>query len=127
MFLASGEDDLLSAKGISNITTQKIAELLNVNIYIEKPHPSLPGVIVGELGGPVYDLCSLISSTLNEAGKILVDFGYPDLGGFVREAVADAGKLNSIAKPGVDLDLILERVRKFHRTRDPSIDSFLYS
>lgn len=85
MYLSSttGEDDLLSAKGMRTTTPQKIAELMSVKIYSERSHETLPGVTVGELGGRVYDLVKLISTTLNETGEILQRSGLPDLGSFV--------------------------------------------
>lgn len=113
MFITSAggeEEDLLSAKGISTISTQKIAELLGLPIFIDKPHATIPGVTVGELGGPIYEFCSLISGTLNETGKILVESRYADLGGFVREAMKEGARVDTANKPGGDLDVILERV-----------------
>lgn len=80
---ATGQDDLLAAKGMKTVTPQQIAELMSVKIYVERSHETLPGVTVGELGGRVYDLVKLISMTLNETGEILERSGVPDLGSFV--------------------------------------------
>lgn len=80
---ATGQGDLLSTKGMRTVTPQRIAELMSVEIYVERSHETLPGVTVGELGGRVYDLVKLISSTLNETGEILEQSGMPDLGSFV--------------------------------------------
>lgn len=80
---ATGQSDLLSAKGMITVTPQHIAELMSVQIYVTRPHETLPGVTVGELGGRVYDLVKLISATLNETGEILERSGMPDLGSFV--------------------------------------------
>ena len=80
---ATGQGDLLSAKGMRTVTPQQIAELMSVKIYVERSHETLSGVTVGELGGPVYDLVKLISTTLNETGEILERSGMPDLGSFV--------------------------------------------
>ncbi|KAG8213761.1 hypothetical protein J3R82DRAFT_10470 [Butyriboletus roseoflavus] len=80
---ATGQGDLLTAKGMRTITPQQIAELMSVKIYVERSHETLPGVTVGELGGHVYDLVKLISTTLNETGEILERSGMPDFGSFV--------------------------------------------
>ncbi|KIJ18968.1 hypothetical protein PAXINDRAFT_128203 [Paxillus involutus ATCC 200175] len=85
LYLSSvtGQDDLLAAKGMRSITPQQVAEFLSVKIHVERPHEELPGVTVGELGGPIYELVNLISTTLNETGEILEQSGVPDLGSFV--------------------------------------------
>ncbi|TEB37545.1 hypothetical protein FA13DRAFT_1726658 [Coprinellus micaceus] len=94
MYITStpSEGDYLSANGLRSISAAKIAELIGVDIHIERPHPSLPGVTVGELGGPLYEYVLLVTQTLNETGKILLDHGYPNLGFFVVEALKEAKK-----------------------------------
>lgn len=114
LFLASstgGEGDLLSARGMQDIQEQKVAELMRVSLHVERPHESIPGLTVGELGGPMHELVKLITGTLNETGLILVKAGYPDLGSFVLEALQEGEKVKSRAKVGADVDVILERVR----------------
>ncbi|KAG5221309.1 ATP-NAD kinase domain-containing protein [Salix suchowensis] len=99
MYLVSSTDDegdLLSARGLKVIGTQKVAELMRVSVHVEKPHESIPGVTVGTLGGPMYDLVQLITNTLNETGRVLVDTGYPDLGSFVIEALKEGTIWNAI-------------------------------
>lgn len=94
------------------ITDAKVAELMRVSLHVERPHESIPGVTVGELAGPMYDLVTLITQTLNETGSVLVKAGYPDLGSFVLEALKEGEKVKSADKPGADVDVILERVRR---------------
>lgn len=111
MYLMSSTDDegdLLSARGLKAIGTQKVAELMRVSVHVEKPHESIPGVTVGTLGGPMYDLVQLITNTLNETGRVLVDTGYPDLGSFVIEALKEGAKAK--ATPDAEVDTILDRV-----------------
>ncbi|ESK85239.1 hypothetical protein Moror_11386 [Moniliophthora roreri MCA 2997] len=116
MYISS--EDLLSAKGIKDITQSKIAEIMRVSIHTETPHSSIPGVTVGTLGGPMHNLVNLITSTLNETGTILVQGGYPDLGSFVLEALnAAKAKESDEAK----IDCILHRlVSAFPAFRDQS-------
>ena len=112
------EDDLLSARGMQTISEGKVAELMGVadKIHVEKPHPSLPAVNVGELGGPIWELVQLVTAVLKETGDVLVKSGYKDLGSFVFEALKESEKAQRSSRSGqVDLecDVILERVRLF--------------
>ena len=114
LFLTSfigGEGDLLSAHGMQSIDEQKVAEFMRVSLHVERPHESIPGVTVGELGGPMHDLVKLITGTLNDTGSVLVKSGYPDLGSFVIEALQEGEKAKSEDKVGADVDVVLERVR----------------
>ncbi|KAL0562713.1 hypothetical protein V5O48_019368, partial [Marasmius crinis-equi] len=47
---AADEGDLMSARGMAAISEAKVAELMQVDMYVEKPHSTIPGVTVGELG-----------------------------------------------------------------------------
>ncbi|KAH8828119.1 hypothetical protein DL96DRAFT_1463466 [Flagelloscypha sp. PMI_526] len=115
------DNDLLSAKGLAAMTELKVAELLQVNIHIEQPHESIPGIVVGQLGGPIYELVKLITQTLNETGKILVTSGYPSLGSFVAEAL-EQGKKKKDEGHGADADVVLERlVTAFPAFRDMTV------
>ncbi|THH07764.1 hypothetical protein EW145_g3165 [Phellinidium pouzarii] len=108
---SSGADsDFLSAEGMQTIGMQTIAEQLHVSMHVERPHESIPGVTVGELGGPMHQLVLLITRTLNETGNILVKAGYPDLGTFVLE-VLNTGKKAAKGGPP-DVDTVLEHIVK---------------
>lgn len=98
------ETDYMSARGMVALDHQKVADLMGVlkHIHIEVPHKSLPGVIVGELGGPIFELVRIITKVLNETGEVLQSGGYPDLGTFVLEA---------LKKANGDPDLVLQQVR----------------
>ncbi len=112
---AGGEADLLSAKGMQSIEEGKVAELMGVSdkVHIEKPHATLPGVLVGELGGPVWEVVQLVTKVMRETGNVLMTSGYPDMGTFVLEALKEgekARKDNSNEKMHPECDVILERV-----------------
>lgn len=98
------EADYMSARGMVALDHQKVADLMGVlkHIHVEAPHKSLPGVIVGELGGPIFELVRIITKILNETGEVLQSGGYPDLGTFVLEA---------LEKAKGDPDLVLKQVR----------------
>lgn len=104
-------DDYLSAKGMQSIDDGKIAELWNVSLHIEKPHPTMPAVMVGERGGPMNELVGLVTHTLNQTGAILSSMGYPNLGAFVAEALRKAEKAKGSSDPDAESDIILEQVR----------------
>ncbi|KAF9516693.1 hypothetical protein BS47DRAFT_1483839 [Hydnum rufescens UP504] len=53
-----GDDDLLSARGMQNITRERVAEHMQLSIHEEKPHPTIPAITVGGIGGPHLDFLS---------------------------------------------------------------------
>ncbi|KAJ7497122.1 hypothetical protein FB451DRAFT_1210178 [Mycena latifolia] len=116
------EDDLLSARGMQRISEGKVAEIMRVNVHTEKPHETLEHVIIGELGGPLYDLVKLVTQVLNETGGILVNMGYPDLGMFVLEALKNGRKARLDINNHADVEVILEQlVRAFPAFQDMSV------
>lgn len=109
-----GEGDMLSARGMQGIDEGKVAELMNVadKVHQEKAHNEIPGVTVGELGGPIYEVVQLITKTLKSTGDVLVSGGYQDLGTFVLEALKEGDKARQKAEPGQvdpECDVVLER------------------
>ena len=98
------EVDYMSAGGMVALDHQKVADLMGVlnHVHVEVPHKSLPGVVVGELGGPIFELVRIITKVLNETGEVLRSGGYPDLGTFVLEA---------LKKAKGDPELVLQQVR----------------
>ena len=97
------EADYMSARGMVALDHQKVADLMGVlrHIHVEVPHKSLPGVIVGELGGPIFELVRIITRVLNETGEVLQTGGYPNLGAFLLEA---------LKKAKGDPDIVLQQV-----------------
>ncbi|KAL1682673.1 hypothetical protein EV122DRAFT_259053 [Schizophyllum commune] len=107
---AGDAGELLSAEGMRAIGDGKVAELLRVNVHLERAHETIPGVTVGELGGPLYELVRLITRTLNETGERLVEMGYPDLGTLVAEALKAGGKARKEDDPDAEEDKVLEQI-----------------
>lgn len=101
------DGDLLSAKGLKDIASAKVAELMGLQVHVEKPHPTIPGVVVGELGGPTFDFVQLVTGVLNETGKLLLEQGYPNFGFLVVEALKEADK------SGSGCDVVIEKVISF--------------
>ena len=106
----SSDGDFLSAKGIQSLSTAKVAELIGVNVHVEKPHSTIPGVTIGELGGPVYQYVQLVTHVLNETGRILLDSGYPNLGFLVVEALKEGERTGYDGKAYAAVDIVIERV-----------------
>ena len=106
----SGQGDLLSAKGLQAMDISKIAEFMGVSLHVERPHDKIPGITVGELGGPLYELVKHIASVLNETGQILQSGGYPNLGSFVVEALQQSRRLQTDSNSDKALDFVLEKV-----------------
>ena len=108
-----GDDNLLSASGMKKITEGRVADLFGVadKIHTERPHSEIPGVTVGELGGPIWELVQLITKVMKETGTILVDGGYHDLGSFVLEALKEGEKAKT-GSNGInpECEVIVERV-----------------
>lgn len=117
---STSEGDLLSSRGMQSISMTKVAELMGVSLHIEKPQEGLPGVIVGELGGPLYDLVKQITEVLNQTGEILVSGGYLNLGSFVLEALKEAG--GSASQDLASIEVVLERlVKAFPALQDMAV------
>ena len=112
MYLTGQDSELLLAKGMQTIQEQQVAELLQVGLHVEKPHATIPGVTVGVLGGPMYELVALITRTLNETGDVLVNSGYKDMGSFMVEALKEGEKHKSADTSGADVEIVLERASR---------------
>ncbi|KAI0093332.1 hypothetical protein BDY19DRAFT_923303 [Irpex rosettiformis] len=119
------EDDLLSARGMQKITEGQVADFMGVagKIHIERPHPDIPGVKVGELGGPVWELVQLVTKVMKETGIILANGGYHDLGSFVLEALKEGEKAKEKADViNPECEVAVERlVKAFPSFRDMSV------
>lgn len=90
------------------VNDSNIAELLAIPLHVERPHDTIPGVTIGELGGPLYGFVQLIVKVLNETGTILVSSGYPNLGAFVAETLKESSR--GPTQPNANVDFVLERV-----------------
>lgn len=106
------DSGLMSARGWSQITDVQVAGLLNISLHQERPHETIPGLIVGERGGPLSELVELIVKTLKETGEVLVKGGYDDLGAFVAEALEEGKKAGAAGGMGPSADAVLERLVK---------------
>ncbi|KAI0768706.1 hypothetical protein BD413DRAFT_92175 [Trametes elegans] len=107
---AATEGDYFSARGMEGITEATVADLMRVtdSVHVERPHETIQGLTVGELGGPVWEVVQLVTKTLKETGAVLVKGGYPDLGSFVLEALKEGEKAKKAG--GDEAEVALERL-----------------
>ncbi|KAG8908023.1 hypothetical protein FRB99_000841 [Tulasnella sp. 403] len=121
-----GPSNLLSAKGMQTITRERVAELLNISLHVETPHPTIAGLTIGQLGGPLLELAELIANVLSETGGVLERAGYPDLGAFVLEALKEAKtEGDKVGAPPL-AEVVLERlVKAFPAFQDMAVALFL--
>ena len=59
----AGAGDYFSAEGMASMTEATVADLMRVTdfIHVERAHESIPGVTVGELAGPIWEVVQLSS------------------------------------------------------------------
>ncbi|KAI0829880.1 hypothetical protein BC628DRAFT_1314556 [Trametes gibbosa] len=107
---SAGAGDYFSARGMQEITEPTVADLMGVTnaIHVERPHESIPGLTVGELGGPVWEIVQIITKTLQGTGEALSQGGYPDLGSFVLEALKEGEKAKKTG--GDEAEVAVERL-----------------
>lgn len=87
---------------------------MGVSVHVERAHESIPGVTVGEVGGPIHELVQLLKTLMNETGNVLVNGGYTDLGSFVLEALKEGEKATrQSGDKTAAAEVILERVSAF--------------
>lgn len=105
---AEDGSDNLSARAIKEISIARVAELMNVSVHVERPHESIPGVTVGEMGGPLYEFVKLVTDVLNVTGETLLRQGYPDLGSFVLETLKEGERVGK--GKDIDVNVVLDKV-----------------
>ena len=98
----------MSAHGMKIISRARIAELMQLSnhIHVEKAHPSIPGLTIGELGGSLYEFVDQITLVLNETGTILLNRSYSSLGAFVLDALKKSQNEEGLVDPEVVLDQV---------------------
>lgn len=108
---------------MQKITRESVAEHIQLRILEEKPHPTMPAITVGGLGGPHLEFVELVTKVLHETGDVLQGAGYPNLGSFILEAIKEAERVGKAAGGGANPDVIVQRLAQaFPSFRD--MDSF---
>lgn len=86
----SGDRDLLTSRGMQSATLDEVASHARLSIMVEKPHPTMPAITVGEKGGPLLPFVQYLVDVLRETGEVLVGAGYASLGAFIAEGLVQA-------------------------------------
>ncbi|CDZ97674.1 Protein of unknown function DUF2419 [Phaffia rhodozyma] len=85
------ESDHLSAQGMKRLTENEVASLMGgLPMMVEKPHPTLPGIVVGEPGGRLREFVLMVHGVMTQTGSILLDQGFGSLGEFIVSLLKDA-------------------------------------
>jgi len=72
MYLSADEgDSALDTLALERVTPSTFAQLLGVPTHSETPHPSLPGVVVGTIGGPLREPFEMAAKMCVETAAFL--------------------------------------------------------
>ena len=96
----------LTAAGMASMTEHEASEYLKVPILVEKEHPTLPGVRVGERDAEAVEIVDLVRGVMNETGRILQSLKHKSLGEWVASTLSDP----SIASPEQRLDYFIRQM-----------------
>ncbi|KAJ3181594.1 hypothetical protein HDU85_003536 [Gaertneriomyces sp. JEL0708] len=117
LYIGGGQDsdatsgsNALSARGLKSLDAATVAELLGVTLHEEKPHESIPGLVVGIRGGDINEAIELVVGACNETGERLLQRGYANLGVFVLEALKEAEGIKKTKSDTAAADYFVERL-----------------
>lgn len=110
----SKDSGYLTADGLANFSQDQTIELMDLNPFNEHPHPTLPGVVVGEKDDMAFEYISLITTTLNEVGSTLKQLGKQSFGSYLMDLFENAHDAN---------DVVTELVNRFDSFRDEYVVS----
>lgn len=88
----------LSAEHLARVSTHDLAQLMQVTLFRETPHPTLGSAVqVGDKDETAFEIVELVRGVLNQTGEILLREKCTSLGEWVQkklvETGADPGKL----------------------------------
>ena len=86
----SALEDALSSRRMQNASLDEVASHMRISIVVERPHPNMPAIMIGEKGGPLLPFVQRVVSVLRETGDFLVKHSYANLGVFLAEGLKEA-------------------------------------
>lgn len=86
----SALEDALSSRRMQNASLDDVASHMRISIVVEKPHPTIPAITIGEQGGPLLPFVQRVVKVLRETGDFLVKQGYANFGVFLEEGLKEA-------------------------------------
>ena len=93
MYLSADEgDSALDTLALERVTPSTLAQLLGVPTHSETPHPSLPGVVVGTIGGPLREPFEMAAKMCVETAAFLKARQHKNLASYVWEVCEQASR-----------------------------------
>ncbi|TIB74230.1 hypothetical protein E3Q24_00686 [Wallemia mellicola] len=110
----SKDSGTLTVDGLEGFTNEFTIELLDIKPFNEKPHPTLPGVVVGERDDVAFEFVNLVTSTLNDIGRTLRQLNKASFGDYLFDLFSQASGADNIVK---DLVTRFESFRDEHTVK----------
>ncbi|TIC45595.1 hypothetical protein E3Q08_01188 [Wallemia mellicola] len=92
----SKDSGTLTVDGLEGFTNEFTIELLDIKPFNEKPHPTLPGVVVGERDDVAFEFVNLVTSTLNDIGRTLRQLNKASFGDYLFDLFSQASGADNI-------------------------------
>lgn len=80
----------LDAHALETVTVASLAQALGVPTHTETPHPTIPFITVGTVGGPLQEPLELAAQMCTETAAFLREHGYQDLASYVLDVCEQA-------------------------------------
>ncbi|TIA93580.1 hypothetical protein E3P99_00073 [Wallemia hederae] len=106
----------LSADGLAGFTLENTIDMVNLNPFHEHPHPTLPGVVVGERDQHAFEYLNLITTTLNDVGRTLQALRKQSFGAYLLDVFGVASGDTSTSTEADSV--VTELVNRFECFRD---------
>ncbi|TIC14205.1 hypothetical protein E3Q14_00916 [Wallemia mellicola] len=110
----SKDSGTLTVDGLEGFTNEFTIELLDIKPFNEKPHPTLPGVVVGERDDVAFEFVNLVTSTLNDIGRTLRQLNKASFGDYLFDLFSQASGADNIVN---DLVTRFESFRDEHTVK----------
>ncbi|KDN37653.1 hypothetical protein K437DRAFT_259708 [Tilletiaria anomala UBC 951] len=113
LYIGSADDGgtgKLSAHGLASLTEDDVAGIWGVSLLEERPHESMPAVVVGKRGGAMLEVVQLVVKLCRETGNILLQGGYPDLGAFALEALKEGERIEKQKGEATGVDTVVDKL-----------------
>ncbi|TIB78787.1 hypothetical protein E3Q23_00602 [Wallemia mellicola] len=110
----SKDSGTLTVDGLEGFTNEFTIELLDIKPFNEKPHPTLPGVVVGERDDVAFEFVNLVTSTLNDIGRTLRQLNKASFGDYLFDLFSQARGADNIVN---DLVTRFESFRDEHTVK----------
>ncbi|TIC04683.1 hypothetical protein E3Q17_00293 [Wallemia mellicola] len=110
----SKDSGTLTVDGLEGFNNEFTIELLDIKPFNEKPHPTLPGVVVGERDDVAFEFVNLVTSTLNDIGRTLRQLNKASFGDYLFDLFSQASGADNIVN---DLVTRFESFRDEHTVK----------